>query len=618
MFDRGREFHLGNWHVMPLRGVLRDADETRRLTPKAVDVLLCLCDAGGEVVERDELLRAVWGERAVSDEPLTRCIAELRRKLGDERSAPRFIETIPKRGYRLVAKPEPVGDEPPSDTVETQDAAAVPHRRRLAAVAVLAIAALAAAAALVIDPPIGGADGPAIAVLPFASFASAGDKVYFADGIHEETIAHLARVPGLAVRSRTSTIGYRDTDLPMSMIAAELDVDVIVEGSVRHEADRVRVTVQLIDASQDEHLWVGNYEKTLSVENLFAVQREIASAVAGALSVRAVEPVAGSDTLPTSDMAAYEDFMLGKYHYRRQLPGDLEASVGYFESATRRDPRFAGAWDWLAYAYNHAATRAGYLAPAEAYPKARAAALRALEIEPELATAVAMLGYIRAIYDRDWVGAETDLRRALELAPDDTGTVWSLAHVLAILGRHDEAIGLTRALAVQRPDSTRRLREVANRQIDAGRYTEALATLERARALGAGPGVVDDTTGAALFALGQYDAALDAFESAAEARLRAPSTLARLSATLAALGRAGEAEAILTGIEARAAIERISPVTLATALAALGRHDAALTALEQAAANRERAVLGIRHDPFFAALRDHPRFAALVASFDLP
>ena len=576
-----------------------------------MEVLLCLVRRPGEVVDRDTFQQEVWRGRAFSDDPLNKCIAELRKQLGDRGVSRDYIETIPKRGYRLVADVMPVG-EPLPPVRQTG------YRRHLRAIALGILFAFAALGVWRLSEDVVPRGDIAIAVLPFANLGEA-DKQYFADGVHEELIGELSQSDALAVRSRTSTLQYRDRRKSLLDIARELGVDIVVDGSVRRHGDTVRVAAQLIQAEADENLWAGSIEKSLSVASLFSIQNEIAQEIANALKVTLDDdPPSRADTLPTDSIEAYDAFMLGKFHYRRQLPGDIRESVLRFERAVALDPGFADAWDWLAYAYNHAATGVGYLNPNDAYPKARTAALRALEIEPELATALAILGYIRAVYDRDWVGAVADLERALALDPNDSGTVWSLAHVYSMLGRHDEAVALTRDFADRFPVEGRNHLEVANRLIDAGRFDETLRQLDVAEARGAEPAMIADTRGVALVALGRIDEAAAIFEFAVDAKQRDAGTVGRLAYVYGRLGRRAEAEALLDELERRAATERISRLAFATAHAGLGATQAAIDEIRAAAGIGGREIIGLRNDPFLTSLHDHPEFEALVADLGLP
>lgn len=605
--DRHHEFKLGKWHVTPLRGVIHGADGSRRITPKSMDVLLCLVRRPGEVVDRETFQEEVWHGRAFGDDPLNKCIAELRRQLGDRAGSREYIETIPKRGYRLVAKITPIGEPVPRSRRKG-------FRRHLRTIALTGLFAFAALGLWRLSEDVTPRGDISIAVLPFAN-PGESDKQYFADGVHEELIGELSQGDALAVRSRTSTLQYRDRNKPLLDIARELGVDVIVDGSVRQDGDTVRVTTQLIQADSDANLWAGSIEKSLSVASLFSIQNEIAQEIASALKVTLGDDAhSGEARLPTDNIQAYDAFMLGKFHYRRQLPGDIRESVTRFEQAVALDPRFTDAWDWLAYAYNHAATGVGYLTPDEAYPKARAAALRALELEPELATAQSILGYIRAVYDRDWIGAVADLERALELDPNDSGTVWSLAHVYSMLGRHDQAVALTRDFADRFPSQGRNQLEVANRLIDAGRFEEALRQLDIAEAQGAERAMVADTRGFVFVALGRIDEAVTIFEFAVDAKQRDAGAVGRLAYVYGRLGQRSDAEALLAELEKRAETERISRLVFATVHAGLGNAQAAIEELRTAVEIGGREVIGLWDDPFFAELRSHPEFEALVAS----
>ena len=605
------EFRLGKWHVTPLRGVINGPEGSRRITPKSMDVLLCLASRAGEVVDRETLQNEVWEGRVFGDDPLNRCIAELRRQLGDRAGSRDYIETIPKRGYRLVAPITPVADPLP-------DAKRGEPRRHLRFMALAGLVVLAAVGAWRLSQDVVPSGDIAVAVLPFADLSESG-KQYFADGVHEELIGELSQIGALVVRSRTSTLQYRERDVSVGEIARALEVDVIVDGSVRQEGDRVRVAAQLVRATSDENLWADSIERSLSVANLFSIQNEIAQEIAGALELTLGGHSAPSGPqLPTKHLDAYDAFMLGKFHYRRQLPGDIRESVRRFERAVELDPSFVEAWDWLAYAYNHAATSIGYLPPRDAYPKARAAALRALELDPGLATALSILGYIRAVYDRDWVGAVADLERALELDPKDSGTVWSLAHVYAILGRHDEAIGLAHSFADEFDMEGRNHLEVANRLLDAGRYQDAVARLDLALNRGAEPAMVADARGVALLGLGQVEAAAAAFEFAVDAKKRHPGTVGRLAFAYAQSGRRNEAVELLDELLLRADSEPVSSLALATIHAGLGNKDRAIEEVETAAALGGRETLGLSNDLFLQSLRGEPAFDALVAELKLP
>ena len=640
-------FVVGDWTVDPATGTFSGAAGEGRLTPKLTDLLIALVQRAGQVATRDELLRDVWGERsAVSDEPLTRAVAELRKVLGDVRADPTYIETIPKRGYRLIARVSaaapldvPVGEpqavaaselavmpaaEPtaplPGEPASARAGTTVVRRWRLAVLALVAAGAAALVIALALRPPpaAGPPQSVSVAVLPFADLSPAGDRQYFADGVHEEIIARLTGIPGLRIAAHSAVDSYRGAGKPPREIARELGVDAVMVGTVRYAEARVRVTAQLIDAATDTNLWAEVYDRPLTLENLFDIQAEIADRVAAGLERSlAVGDAHGAARMPTASLPAYEAFLLGKYHYRRHQPGDIRIAIEQFQIAVNADPAFAAAWDWLAYAWNEAGVDLGWTTPERAFPHARAAALRALELDPKMATSSALLGFLRATYDWEWEAGLVELQRAVAAAPDESGTVWSYAYVLSLLGRHEEAIGQVRALAAAFPEDGRLKQEIAERLIDAGRYAEAAEAAKTALEEGAEPGQLHELLGIAAFGAGELDAAVTELERAVALHQGAASAVGRLAAAYARAGRGDEARTLLGELEARGAEEQLDVATLARVYTALGERDRALTLLEQGLEQRQRDVLGIRNDPFLAALREDPRFARIVETTGL-
>ncbi len=454
-----------------------------------------------------------------------------------------------------------------------------------------------------------------VAVLPFADLSPESDKQYFADGVHEEIISRLSTNRSLDVVSRTSVMAYRHPTANIRHIGAELGAGAVIEGSVRYAGKKVRITAQLIDTRNDTHLWTRSFDRELTLENLFAIQDEIAEQVAVGLKAQLQDD---DSALPTSDLGAYDSFLLGKYHYRNFTADDLLLSVQHFEAAVQSDPSFAHAWDWLAYAWNHAGVLQGWTTPSEAYPKARAAAVRALELDPTLATSRALLGFLRAVYDWEWEVALVDLERAAKADPHDSGTVWSYAFVLSVVGRHDEAIRQVESLADLFPEQPRLRQQVAYRLNDAGRYLEAIAAGERALELGADAGQIEDLIGVARFGLGEIEQAVAHFESAIELQGRTPDALGRLGSTYALAGQEGRARDILTELEDRRSSSQISPVILAEIHAALGESDRAIALLQEAVNERHRGVLRVAQSPFFENLRGDPRLRQLMTQVGLP
>ncbi len=315
-------FRLGDWDVLPLEGRLQRGDETRRLRPRAMDVLCRLAEADGDVVERDTLLSDIWGRTAVTDEPLTATIGELRRTLGDRRGAVRYVETIPKRGYRLLEKVEQLdkstGTVEPASAAEPVAAGTGRIRPRLGLAPVVVAAFLMLALAVYwVGTELRDVDDMAlprsIAVLPFTDMTPTGDQAWFGDGMAEEVLNLLTRVPSLHVASRTSSFSFRDASIPLEAIARQLRVSHILEGSVRQSGNEVRVTAQLISAASGFHVWAETYQS--EIDDLFAIQDDIAARIVDALQVSLSGEIPA--TTATTDAAAYTLYLQANYLARQ-------------------------------------------------------------------------------------------------------------------------------------------------------------------------------------------------------------------------------------------------------------------------------------------------------------
>ncbi len=469
------------------------------------------------------------------------------------------------------------------------------------------------------DPKPAAPKPVSIAVLPFLTMGAETGREYFTDGVHEELIAELSKIDEFSVRSRTSVMGYANHPQAVGDIARQLGVDAVVEGSVRHAGDRVLISAQLVDSRTDKMLWSGSFEEALSVRTLFDLQRQVAYRISAALAARlADEIVDATGEVPTQKLAAYDRFLLGKYHYRKGRRGDLLTSLKHFEAAVTLDPQFAEAWDWLAFVHSHSASEFGWTLPADAYPKARAAALRALELDPGMTESRALLGYLRGVYEWDWPGSIADLQRAVSESPDRSGTVWSYAFVLSVAGRHDEAVGLVRRFAAAHPNEARNQAEVAWRLLDAGRFEEVLEQVDRATALGGESGSLHTLAGVALLGLERIAPAVERLERAAEFRGRSQEVLGPLGFAYARGGRLDLANEILAELEVRPPDEVVSSFAQAQVYAGIGAKDSAFAALEQAVDEHRREVLTLQWSPLFAELRSDPRYAALLERMRLP
>jgi serine/threonine protein kinase/Tfp pilus assembly protein PilF len=448
-----------------------------------------------------------------------------------------------------------------------------------------------------------------LAVLPLANLSPDAEDAYFADGLTDELISHLSQLRNLRVIARSSAMRYRDTEKSIVEIGRELGVGTVLEGTVHKAGDRLRIRVQLRDTRSQQHLWAEDYES--DVANLPRLQREIARRVAGELDVRTQGAAARALTPgETEDAAAYELYLQGRF-----MLSDLDAASfmkarDYFQQALQRDPGFARAWSGLADAYDHLAGQSA-LASDEAYPRVRAAAERALALDPELAEAHASLARALAWYYWDTEAAERHFRRAIELDPSDAAAHQGYAEFLRNLGRFDEALA-----EVQRAQELDPLTAYSHIERGiilyfAGRYDEALDQYQRL--LLANPALTYTHLFMAMVHLQkrEYVAVLAGLQQMDPDR-RQPDAVAIRGVTYAITGRRAEARQMLARLDELAAERPVPAFPRASIHIYLGEHERALDLLEQAVEERSWHVRMVRMEPIFSPLRPHPRFQALL------
>ena len=509
-------FELGEWTVYPLEGSFISGDELRRVQPKSMDVLLALAEHAPAVVERDALLQAVWGERAVSDEPLTRCISELRRALGDTRAEPDFIATIPKRGYRLMHEPVPL--ETAADDVGLNP---TQQRKRIDTLKKVGIGAGLLFAAAVIEvvfervidssgeepvAAVSAAPMRSVAVMPFMNLSSDPEQTYFADGVAEEILNYLTQVDGLIVTSRSSAFSFKGKDADIPTIAAQLNVAHVLEGSVRRSGDQLRISAQLIDASTDTHLWTESFDA--GMDEIFTVQESIARTVAEQLEVE----ILGRANHGGSDSSeAYALFLEARDLARQRTPEAFEQSNALYSAALELDPGFADAWSGLARNYRRE-TLINARPFDEGYPLARATAQKAVAIDPDHAVALAQIGRIAIDYEDDLEAAAGYLSSALALEPSNT-EILSNAAVLAFnIGRTDDAVRLGEHVVRRDPLNAAAHSNLGLYYLYSGRHDSAIDSYRTALALTPERTGAHYEIGLGYLLKGEPELALDAFE----------------------------------------------------------------------------------------------------------
>ncbi len=523
---------------------------------------------------------------------------------------------IAKRFVAPIPRVKDTRDVPPAvDTAVTRALARTPADRFPSA-ADFASALLAISRQT--DSGEQGAGGPArtdaraIAVLPLANMSADPENEYFADGMTEEIINALAKVPGMQVASRTSSFAFKGKEVDVRQIGEKLGATSVLEGSVRKVGNRIRITAQLISVDNGYHLWSETYDRQL--EDVFAVQDEIARAIVDALKLRLAGDAA--QVVPaTKDLEAYTQYLKGRFFFAKLSEPALRKALDLFEHALLRDPGLARAYAGIADVWCNLAD--DWVAPDEAYPRAKAAAERALQRDPELAEAFTSIGKVLCWHEWDFAGAEASLARAVELSPSYAEAHYVHGTALPLVGRLNDAIDtMAKALKLD-PLSVHYCEWLSRFLLYAGDYDAAIAQGQRALEMDEVWLRAPHYIGAAHLAKGELDAALTWFRRAQALEKSVRSYDAMIVRALAALGQQEEAEAIMTRLEEASRHQYMRSEVLAMGHAALGDMDRAFTALERAYQARSSGLIYLHLDPAFAPLRPDPRYADLVKRIGL-
>jgi TolB-like protein/DNA-binding winged helix-turn-helix (wHTH) protein len=583
-----------------------------RLRLKSFQVLRVLVEHHGRLVTREELMQSVWGDIAVTDESITKCVGDIRKALAD--NSQEILRTVPRRGF--VFEPEVRAiDTPPSR--DHQAAASWRQAVRLTGLAVVGLAAI-----LVSIRWRGDLFGrrpvfEAIAVLPFESLTNADDQQYLADGMTEALITNLGQASPLRVIARTSVNQYQKTKKPIQQIARELKVDVIVEGAIAQSGDRIRVTANLIQVSPEKHIWAHAYERNL--RGALALQNEIAGTIAeeiaGKLSPRPQSRLANSRLVNPEAQAAYwKAKYLLDHRFRVGLEKDYRKIIDYSEQAIRMDPDYAPAHATLSRAYA-TISDIGQAFPRDIMPHARAEAQRAVALDEGLGYGHVALGYVLLIYDRDWAGTEREATRAISLNPSDADAHELLASYLAAVGRVDEAVIEMKRARELDPFSFDVNWDLGRMLCFARRYDEALAELRQAGDMERNSPAVDIWTFKSYWAKGQANEAV-----AVDMRLRSYRDRLNVDILREAYSSKGSRGYWTKVRELVLPQFRTNPIgwyRLGEINTYLGDKEEAFRWLEKAYEERPNWIPWIKVDPSLDSLRSDPRFTALLRRMGL-
>ena len=635
-------------------GELRKHGMRIKLQEQPCQILAILLEHRGEMVTREELQSRLWPRNTFVDfdHSLNTAVMRLREALSDSSENPRFIETLPRRGYRFVAPVEEksaplIESHPPQTARLGASPTANPNenpalslaspefpataakksdrvlRPRLFSLTIfLIVIVLAASFGFRYLPRPSVAVAPqgrmtSLVVLPFENLSADKDQAYFADGMTDELIAHLAKIRSLRVISRTSSMEYKGTHKALSQIARDLNVDSVVEGTVLRSGDRVRITAELVQVATDRHLWAETYESQLG--DILTLQSHVASAIVNEIRVKLTpeDQVRLATTRPVSTQS-YENYLKGRYYWNKRSQEGLTKAIDYFQLAIEKDPNYALAYAGLADCYSIIGSAIVGTVPASGVaPKARAAALKSLELDDTLAEAHTSLATVRFNYDWDWNAAASGFRRAVELNPSYATAYQRNSLYLMSMGRTSESIAEMNRAHDLDPLSISMNFSLGWRLYMAREYDQAIEQLRNTIDMDPAFVLPHLVLGQAYEQKKAYDQAIAELRRATELSLGSPPVLAALARTLAVSGRITEARNLLEQLQLSKR-QYVSPFYVAIVYAGLGENERALDWLEKAYADRSNAIVFLKVDPQLDTLRSYPRFHELQRKLRLP
>jgi TolB-like protein/DNA-binding winged helix-turn-helix (wHTH) protein/Tfp pilus assembly protein PilF len=640
-----RLVRFGVFEVDLRAGELRKKGTRIRLQGQPYLLLITLVKQPGEVVTREELRTALWPQDTFVDfdHGLGSAVNKLREVLGDSAANPRFVETLPRRGYRFIApvvvdnergETTVVSETPPAkqepatgdllkageqDQIDPQTATAVRVRPRwplywkISGVALFLLAAGLVVLILLRSRP--STLIRSVAVLPLENLSGDPSQDYFSDGMTDELITELGQISDLRVISRTSAMTYKGTHRTLPQIAQELNVDAVVEGAVLRSGNQVRITAQLIMASADKQLWSKSYEGEL--RNTLALQSQVARAIAKEIRLKLTpHEQAALNNVNSVNPQAYEAYLKGRYFWNKRTADGLNKAIDYFDAAIEWKPDYAEAYAGLADSYALAGDwKYGLIAPSEAYPKAKAAASKAIALDSTLGEAHISLAFCLDNFDWDWESAGKEFTRGIELSPGYAiGYEWYGWH-LAGLGRHGEAVAEVEKAASLDPLSPSIGADLAEELLVAHRFDEAIKQSQKTI-------ILDPFFAPAHYVLGQafvqkhsYKEGIAELQKAIELSPGSTAFSANLAYAYAVSGMRDEAAKILNDLKNRSPQAFSNAPEIAMVYVGLGENDQAMTWLEKAYGERFSPWVLMR--PCFNPLRSDPRFQDLLHSIGL-
>ena len=609
-------------------GELRKGDAALQLHKQPLEILLLLLESPGQLVTREELRAALWPEDTFLDfeDGLNHAIRRLREALADSPENPRFIQTIPRRGYRFIYPL--VGGAALAPHVEPQPAGPTPRRWVIACVAgaiglslvlvfAFNVAGLRDRASRTVralrEPPL---RIQSLAVLPLENLSRDPEQEYFADGMTEALITDLGKISALRVISRTSVMQYKVTKKPLPQIGRELNVDAVLEGTVARSGNRVRITANLLHAPTDRHLWAEAYESDLS--DVLAMQDEVARAIANEVRIKLTpQEQRRLASARTVNPEAYELYLKGRYEWDKRTKEGLSKGLEYFQQAINLAPNYALAHSGVADSYIVLGNN-GLVPSVDAYPKARAAALKALGLDENLAEPHASLARVLEDYDWDWLAAEREHQRAIELNPNYATAHHWRALGLALTGRDKEALAEIQLARKLDPLSMIINANIALVLYFGHQYDRAIVEARRALELEPNNAWAHGYLGLIYLQKGMHKESLAEFRTLQTSSLADSPAYALFAGARAAAGNHEEALKIVGQLKRQSKQGYISPSYIAKAYLALGDKDEALAWLQKGLDDHDGPMVSLKVDPELDPLRSDPRFQDLLRRMNFP
>jgi TolB-like protein/DNA-binding winged helix-turn-helix (wHTH) protein/Tfp pilus assembly protein PilF len=618
---------FGQFEVCFESGELRKSGLRIRVQQLPMKMLQILVERPGQVVTREELRQRVWVGESFGDfdQAVNIAIGKLRNALGDSAESPRYIETLPKRGYRFIAEvaviepsPTQVSEPAHEDSSPTDSEQGgrwwSTHRVSIASALVLSLTVFG----IWLSRSLGRSPISirSIAVLPLDNFSGDPSQDYFADGMTDELITNLAQIKALRVISRTSVMIYKGAHKPLPEIARELDVDAVVEGSVVRSGDQIRITAQLIQAPTDKHLWAESYQGNL--RDTLSLQRRVASAVADQIRIEVTpQEQAALKRVEAVDPDAYEDYLKGRYFWNERTTEGLKKAIDYFDQAIGKDPNYAQAYSGLADSYALLGDwQYAEMTPKEAMPRAKTAAMKAVELDDNLGEGHNSLAFCLDGFDWDFDAADREFRRSITLNPGYASAHHWYSWHLALMGRNTEAIAEMKKAEDLDPVSPIINSDLAELLLIARLPDQSIQQSRKTIDMNPNFASAHNQLAQAFIEKQMFHEAILELQKAIQLSGGSSTFTANLARAYVGLNKKGSAKELLNDLIERSAPGYPDASEIAKIYVALGDNDKAMTWLEKGYENRFNPGVLLR--PGFDPLRGDPRFKDLVRRVGLP